>query len=103
MVAYLDNLHYLQVIAHATSQHSTGADGGPSGTGRGLQSAFKKHLENAIHTANRMLVEKDAAPAPAPILVDFPGGGVQVSDQGVHVQFPGGKVNIGRKLKGRAV
>ena len=74
--------------------------------GRTLQAtAFKWSLDHAFHSASRMLEETTvvAAPAPAPILVDFPGGGVQVSDQGVHVQFPGGAVNIGRKLKALTV
>lgn len=61
-------------------------------------------LNNSGHVAHRMLAETDvAAPAPAPVHVDFPGGGVQVSSQGVDVKFPGGEVNVGRKLKAVAV
>ena len=46
-----------------------------------------------------MQVNGDApAPSPSGVVAEFPGGGVQVSDQGVNVQFPGGSVHIGRKL-----
>lgn len=32
------------------------------------------------------------------MIADFPGGGVQVTDQGVNVEFPGGSVHVGKKL-----
>lgn len=44
---------------------------------------------------------KGPAPAPAPaVAVKFPGGHVDVGQDGVHVAFPGGAVNVaGRKLQ----